>query len=388
MNNFILYVNPSEIQSYIDRLKNESGKNDFIGFNCSLLQKAGSLEKKNLLFTLKACRELPVFLFPILEYCQLKYHSIEKNKRIAQINDIVFHSDKVWLLIQLNEEQATIQELIEKKTVNVSLSSIVAIDLKDCLFQGRKKKIDFSDPNLKIISYYESYCDWLKIIKEKYSGFLGQNKSELQEKIDSKILIISPDCSYYKKILTDFSQIPFICDNQTSASCTSFYPIAEIYKSFDVARDIQQIHQKYNEIFCIGDNNIRKHLSDLIRFSDRGIIERFILIGTERPETNFPLTEWHWTKEEYNAWNDKQISGEVRLKITGENIWNGESNGVQALNALVSDISDITQLIRKNTPSIRLDRIYYFINEYLRFVLPPNHPYLAEIAYKTNDYLA
>ncbi|MCX6234348.1 MAG: hypothetical protein NT175_06425 [Bacteroidetes bacterium] len=380
-------INSSTIQSYNDCLKRESGKNDFNSLNFYIIQKSDGLEKRNLLITLKVRRELPVFLSSILEYCQEKYERIEKTNRIAHINDLVYYGEKVWRVIQLVEGKAIIQDLIEKKSDRISLATVVAIDPTDYIFQFRKIKIDFSSPSLKIISYYESYFDWLKIIRKKYSGFLEHCDSNPQEKIHSKALVISPDSGYYKRILTELSQIPFICDNQNSASCTSFFPIANIYKAFDIAENIQKINQEYNEVVVIGDNNIRKHLSEVIRLTDRGIIKRFILIGTEKPETNFPLTEWHWTIEEYKIWNDKPIGGEIRLKITGETIWNGVSNGVEELKVLVTKIIDTTQSLRQNIPGIRLDKVYYLVNEYLRYLLPPNYPHLAEIAQKINDYL-
>lgn len=383
-----MIIDSSAIQSYIDCLKKESLKNDFCGLNCYLIQKSDGLEKKNLLITLKARRELPVFLYSILDYCQQRYEYIEKNQQIAQINDLVYYSEKVWRIIKIREEQATVQELIEKKTENVWLSNLITIAPKDCSFQQSQKiKIDFSDTNLKIISYYESYYRWSNLVKDKYSGFLKHDKIEKHNKINSRILIISPDNGYFKKILNDIPHIPFTCENRSSASCTSYYHVADIYKIFDIPNGIQLINKEYNEIFIIGDNNIRKHLSDLIGLVDRGIIDRFVLIGTEKPETNFPLTEWTWTKEEYNAWCNKPISGKIRLKITGEIVWNGKSNGVEELKTLVYEIIDITQSIRQNFYNIRLDYIYYFINEYLRYILPPDHQCLSEINKKTNDFL-
>jgi hypothetical protein len=374
------------LKAYINQLKLSAETEDFIQLNSYLIQKSSELEKKDLLITLKSRRELPVFLKAILAYSEQKYAFIEKNKLSAQLNDLVLYQEKVWKVTQIEEEKATIQELIEKKPKSVVLTELSKINNDDTIYQqSRKIRIDFSKPDLKIISYYEGYCNWLTAIKQKYT--IKNNSNEILNQKEGKVLIISPDNGYYNQINKYYAKIPFSCNELLSASCTSYDPIVDIFSKFDIAQNSKQIQQTYNEIFIIGDKNILNHLSDIIRLVNRGWIERFVLIGTEKPEMNYPLTEWHWTKEEYNLWNNKPISGDVRLKITGEATWNSISNGVDELKKLVNEIINITQSIRQNYIGIHLEKVYYFINEYLRYLLPPNHQYLHEINQKTCNYL-
>jgi hypothetical protein len=375
------------LQFYIDQLKLSSGTKNFIQLNSILIQKSYELAKKDLLITLKARKELPVFLNAILTYSEQRYVFIKKDKLLPQLNDLVLYQEKAWRVTHVEGEKATIQDLIEKKTNSVFLNELSKIDKDDTTYQlNRKIRLDFSKPDLKISSsYYEGYYNWLNVIKQKYT--IRDSNNEISDQREGKILIISPDNGYYDQIRKCYAHIPFSCNGQPSASCASYEPIVDILPKFDIAQNSKQIQQTYNEIFIIGDKNILHHLSDITGLVNRGWIERFVLIGTERPEMNYPLIEWHWTKEEYNIWNNKSIRGDVRLKITDETTWNNMSNGVDELKKLVNEIINITNSIRQKYIGIHLDKVYYFINEYLRYILPPDHQYLQDISQKIYNYL-
>lgn len=94
------------------------------------------------------------------------------------------------------------------------------------------------------------------------------------------------------------------------------------------------------------------------------------MIGTESPDTNYNFTEWHWTKEEANLIRSKDLHGEIRFKLTAPFQYNGQDNGVTILQEHINLIKHILADTSEKHNNIRLDKVYYLVNEYLRYTLP------------------
>lgn len=381
-----MLITEDAINEYIDCLKQESGTDEYFKFNTYLFEKSLNFDEKNILITLKSRKELSLFLKSILEYVKKNYSTIKRIKyQSPSIDDLVLFNDKIWRISSINNTSLEIIELIELKKKTVNENDIALIQHCDTTYKRKRKgQLDFSNPKLKIISYYEDYLSWIKIIKEKYSQIKIGNSGEKKE---NRILVIVSGKRDVNPVLNDYGDIPYIYDNEESNACTSYEPIVDIYSSFDIASNTRTINSEYNEIYIIGDRNIEKHLSGLIKLTDKDRIERFVIIGTKKPETSFKMIEWHWTKEEYNAWNNQKITGNVILKIIDEQVWNNESNGVAKLKEIVNQLIDLINQLKLKYPGININNVYYFINEYLRYILPADHEYIHDTKRIITEYL-
>ncbi len=388
-------INKEALQSYVDCLKRQSTNNSFIDINKYLIDKSIEFgENKCLLITLKARKEISSLLFSILSYAKNKYAFIPVVKEPIEIGDLVFYDKKAWRVNSIIGLNAEIKYLIENKILEIPISNLRKI--KKTTQKYRRRSIDFSNPNLPINGdTFIAYSEWISKVSD---NFPKQKKTEMQNIGKNKILLVSPDNGIINNVLEKYFDIPFknIRNNekeQSSNNCSNYFPIADIYQQYDFTNNAREINDNYNEIFIIGDKNIHKYFPELVKLQDKGRIKRFVLIGTDKPETNYPLIEWNWTKEEFNLLENKNITGEIRLKITGENIFNEISNGFSELQKLVIKILNLVSDIRKKHNGIFLNNVYYFVNEYLRFMLPAgkeneiSKTYLQEIHNKTTEYL-
>ena len=388
-------INKKALQNYIDCLKKQSNNNSFININKYLIYKSIEFEEnKCLLITLKARQEIPQLLFSILDYAKNKYDFIPVVKEPIEIDDLVFYENKAWKVIKIINNNADIKELVKgEKKSNIDTTNLTLIE--NTQIKHKRRTIDFAN-NIDLYNpeNYIAYDKWIK----KITPIPQQMEQEIQNTGINKILIISPDNGIINKVIEKYSDIPFksIRNNgkeQSSNNCSNYHSIADIYQQYDFTNNARVINDNYNEIFIIGDKNIRKYFPELVKLQDKGRIKRFALIGTDKPETNYPLIEWNWTKEEFNLLENKNITGEIRLKITGENIFNGISNGVSELQKFVTKILDIVSDIRNKHNGLFLNNVYYFVNEYLRYMLPAgdeneiSKAYLQEIQNKTTEYL-
>ncbi|MCF6183105.1 MAG: hypothetical protein L3J56_00520 [Bacteroidales bacterium] len=389
-------INKETLQNYIDCLKKQSYNNSFIDINKYLINKSINFEEnKCLLITLKARKEISSLLFSILSYAKNKYNFIPVVKEPIEIGNLVFYDNKVWKVIEVINNIANIKELIK----GVEKSNIDTINLtviENTQIKHKRRTIDFAN-NIDLYNpeNYIAYDKWINNIR---ANFPQHKEPEIQNIEKNKILIISHDNGIIIKALKKYSDIPFknIRNNgkeQSSNNCSNYLSIADIYQQYDFTSNAREINDNYNEIFIIGDKNIHKYFPELVKLQDKGRIKRFVLIGTDKPETNYPLIEWNWTKEEFNLLENKNITGEIRLKITGENIFNEISNDFSKLQELVTKILNLVSDIREKHNGIFLNNVYYFVNEYLRFMLPAgkeneiSKTYLEEIHNKTIEYL-
>jgi hypothetical protein len=374
-----MLITEDAIKKYIDCIKTTSSANDFFKFNTYLFEKSLNFDEKNILITLKSRKELPLFLQSILGYVKNKYELIQKTTTNVNTDDLVLYNDFVWKVIDIDFSSAKIVKLFENIETDVSKETVIPIEKEDCKY----KKVNFKTFNSNNGNLYLKYIEWLSIIKQKYSHSKIDNSEERKQ---NRILVIVSG-KRDVTVLKENGDIPFVYDKEQSNACTSYEPVVDIFSSFDIANNTRMINSDYNEIYIIGDRNIEKHLSDLIKITDKERIERFVIIGTKKPETSFELVEWHWTKEEYNAWSNKKIIGNVRLKITDEQVWNNESNGVSQLKEIVNQLIDSINQLKIKYSGISISKIYYFINEYMRYLLPANHAYLYDIQEKITEYL-
>lgn len=370
--------------------------NNFIKLNYYLLCKSSSFtERPDLLITLRARRDLPNLLCSVFHYVRANYGQISLFREIPGSGDFVFYDDKVWTVKHILRNTAVIIDFIEKREKSVPVEKVCKIG--DTRYKYKRRIIDFADGQLRffgenVMAYYE----WLSELKKKFSKLDLSNEKETLKQ--GKVLVITPYSPQVTKLISELSSIPFqfFLEEkvlQTSA-CSSYESLIDIYTSYDIAKNTKQINEEYEEIIVVGRRTCNKYLSELIRLRSRNRIHRFALITTDELETNYPFTEWHWAKEEINLLLNRDINSEIKLKVTEPFINEGESNGVEELQKHVQFLISELKEVKLKYSGIRLEQIYYLVNEYLRFILPPgdfNHTsrtYLEGLHKRTEDYLA
>lgn len=386
-----LIIQEQDVKHYLKSLKSVTNSHDFWEFNAQIIQKVGEVISfnKSILITLKDRKQVKNFAHSILTYVA-QYYAIQANTQKAKLklHDLVYHEEEVWKVSSdNNDEKVSLKHIIDhRKECHTYTSQVVKIEDEDFSYKkNRRVTIDFSNPK-QAQTHYLTYKEWVQTLQAKYVGLLKETQSTDQEEQGNtgKALAIG---SFHIE-LDRFSDVPYtINDDYESHACTTASPTINFYKSYDISQNIKYVAHNYNEVFLIGDRSIQQHLGDVINLADRGRIERFTLIGNQEPETNYDLFKWQWTKEEFNTWCHKPLMGQVRLKPTDENEWEGMSNGVEELRQHIEAVIKVIEELRSKYTGIRIHELGYFLNEYMRYNLPPDHYFLGDIQKKVLEYL-
>jgi hypothetical protein len=375
-------INKKSLTAYLDNLLIECSQyltdsdliqDKFVKLNAYLLSKSGM---QNTLITLQARKELPGLLRSVLYYAKSNYNLQPVNKAMPKVGNLVYHDKKVFKVTSVNDDNALITDIVESRN-QLNRPVVTLLKIENTLFKPKEgRAVDFAQITAREIAYkYIIYDEWLKHLQQQFLNVPAQEQNEAIN--DGKVLVLTSNDKEIAEILKELHAIPFqYCKNNafvTSASCTSFKPVADVFTSFDLSDTVRVRNNKYKQIIVIGDRHCSKHLTDLIRLRNRGLIDRFVLIGTESPETTFPFTEWHWTKEEVNLLESKDLHGEIRFKLTAPYQYNGTDNGVTALQEHIKLIKNILAEAADSHNQVKFDKIYYIVNEYLRYTLPPGN---------------
>ncbi|MBX0335564.1 hypothetical protein K3G39_20220 [Pontibacter sp. HSC-14F20] len=374
-------INKTSLANYIKNLLNECNSylpdselitDEFIRLNTYLLSKSG---KQNTLFTLQARKELPGLLRSVLYYAKSKYKLQPVNKALPQVGNLVYHDKKAFKVVTLENDVALIADRADPKNkLTQPVQSLRKIE--NTVIVRRRRRIDFADEAIAILADNAlAYYEWLASLQKQFVNVQPLEQGQATD--EGRILVITSNEKEIAEILKELHAVPFQHYKNNafvpSASCASFKPVADVFTSYDLSDATRVRNNKYKEIVVIGDRHCNKHLRDLIKLCHRGIIERFILIASDTPESDFTFTEWHWTKEEANLLNRKDLHGEIRFKLTAPFQYNGKDNGVTLLQEHVNLIKNILTEASENHNRIRLDKVYFFVNEYLRYTLPPGN---------------
>lgn len=386
-------LSPGILPSEENRLSNK-----FLAANYMLLCKsAGFSEKADLLITLRARRELPTLLYSVLQYAATQYKpkSVVHNEAVE--GDLVYYESQVWKVKKIIRNTVLLSNFIDPK-IEKTIPFGRVLKIEDTKFKYKRKTIDFAEKQLRLTGdLFLTFYEWFADLKVRYAGANSIIENENEES-QGKVLIITPYSLEAQRLLTEFKKNPFRLfynnTQQQTAACTSFEPIVDIYISYDLANNTKVINEEYDEIVVVGQKSCNKYISDLVRLRSRNRIRRFVLMTSEDIETNYPFIEWHWTKEEVNLLLDRSLNDGISLEVTESHESEGELNGVTELQALVNDMMTKLQQLAKECSSAKPEKVYYLINEYLRFILPPANTnsiskvYLERLESSTEEYLS
>ncbi len=364
----------------------------FVKLNTHLLFKS---QKQDLLITLQARKELSSLLRSTLHYAERSYRLQPVSKELPQVGNLIYYDKKAFKVVKFEDACAILADRVNPKiTLTQPVESLRRIE--NTKVTRRRRTIDFADEklNLMVSDNYIAYVEWLDDLGKRFKDSAPTQELESSE---GRLLVIAPNERETTLLFSDLPSIPFrFCSNSqatASSSCSVFQPIADIYTNFELSDVATLLQMKYKEVVVIGDRNCSKYLSSLIKLRNRGFIERFILIAAVPPETNYSFTEWHWTKEEVNLLQAKALHGEVRFKLTSPYTADGEDNGVSLLKEHFQRIKGCLEDIFQQHNRVRLDKVYFILNEYLRYTLPPGaqsevaHAFLQHLATSTADFL-